>query len=93
MHPSSGRRPVRRIRGGGDLFPSKFVPEEEFLVSLSLFLVLEDSFNGVRAGAAGGFITVMVPDLDQPTPEIDGLYTKKAENLEEVLEFLRRGQL
>ena len=26
-------------------------------------LVLEDSFNGVRAGAAGGFVTVMVPDF------------------------------
>ena len=29
-------------------------------------LVLEDSYNGVRAGAAGGFVTVMVPDLAQP---------------------------
>ncbi len=26
-------------------------------------LVLEDSYNGVRAGARGGFVTVMVPDL------------------------------
>ena len=26
-------------------------------------LVLEDSYNGVRAGAAGGFVTVMVPDM------------------------------
>lgn len=56
-------------------------------------LVLEDSFNGVRAGAAGGFITVMVPDLDQPTPEIDALYTAKASSLSEVLELLRAGRL
>lgn len=56
-------------------------------------LVLEDSFNGVRAGHAGGFITVMVPDMDQPTPEIDALYTAKASSLEQVLGWLRAGQL
>ena len=56
-------------------------------------LVLEDSFNGVRAGAAGGFITVMVPDLDQPTPEIDALYTAKADSLQQVLELLQTGAL
>ena len=33
-------------------------------------LVLEDSYNGVRAGAAGGFVTVMVPDLAQPDDEM-----------------------
>ncbi len=56
-------------------------------------LVLEDSFNGVRAGAAGGFITVMVPDMDQPTPEIDALYTRKADSLTDVLELLKAGEL
>ena len=54
-------------------------------------LVLEDSFNGVRAGAAGGFITVMVPDLDAPTPEIDALYTAKCDSLHEVLARLKAG--
>ena len=29
-------------------------------------LVLEDSLSGVRAGVAGGFVTVMVPDLVAP---------------------------
>lgn len=29
-------------------------------------LVLEDSLSGVRAGVAGGFITIMVPDLVAP---------------------------
>ena len=29
-------------------------------------LVLEDSYNGVRAGAAGHFVTVMVPDMAPP---------------------------
>lgn len=55
-------------------------------------IVLEDSFNGVRAGAAGGFITVMVPDLDEPTPEIEALYSAKAKSLTEVLERLKQGE-
>ena len=29
-------------------------------------LVLEDSLSGVHAGVAGGFVTVMVPDLVEP---------------------------
>ena len=56
-------------------------------------LVLEDSFNGVRAGAAGGFVTVMVPDMDQPTPEIQALYTHRADSLLDVLEWLKSGRL
>lgn len=56
-------------------------------------LVLEDSFNGVRAGHAGGFVTVMVPDMDAPTPEIDALYTRKAESLLDVLAWLKAGEL
>lgn len=56
-------------------------------------LVLEDSPNGVRAGAAGGFVTVMVPDMDPPTPELAGLYTACARDLCEVLAWLREGRL
>ena len=55
--------------------------------------MLEDSFNGVRAGHAGGFVTVMVPDMDAPTPEIDALYTRKAESLLDVLAWLKNGEL
>ena len=35
--------------------------------------VIEDSYNGVRAGHAAGMRTVMVPDLLPPTPEIEAL--------------------
>lgn len=56
-------------------------------------LVLEDSPNGVRAGAAGGFVTVMVPDMDPPTPELAALYTACARDLNEVLAWLREGRL
>lgn len=34
-------------------------------------MVVEDSHNGVRAGRAGGFYTVMVPDILSPTPEME----------------------
>ncbi len=56
-------------------------------------LVLEDSFAGVRAGAAGGFVTVMVPDLHQPTDEIRALATRVCASLLEVRELLEAGAL
>ena len=56
-------------------------------------LVLEDSLNGVRAGAAGSFITVMVPDMIAPTDEIRQLYTRECMDLLEVRDLLAAGEL
>lgn len=56
-------------------------------------LVLEDSHNGVRAGAAGGFVTVMVPDLMPADQEMQSLYTMKCDSLCEVLDKLKAGEL
>ena len=56
-------------------------------------LVLEDSRNGVRAGAAGGFVTVMVPDLQPDDAELRSLYTMKCTSLLEVLDKLKAGEL
>ena len=56
-------------------------------------LVLEDSFNGVRAGRAGDFITVMVPDLLQPDGEMAHLYDACCKELFEVRELLQKGRL
>ena len=53
-------------------------------------LVLEDSYNGVRAGAAGGFVTVMVPDMAPANDEMRRLYTAECRDLYEVLEGLRK---
>jgi beta-phosphoglucomutase-like phosphatase (HAD superfamily) len=47
-------------------------------------LVLEDSHNGVRAAAAAGMSTIMVPDLLQPTPEIAGLCVGVLRSLNDV---------
>ena len=51
-------------------------------------VVLEDSFPGVRAGAAGGFVTIMVPDLQQPDDEIRALATCVCPSLTEVAALL-----
>lgn len=39
-------------------------------VDIENCMVLEDSINGVKAGIASGAMTVMIPDLMQPTDEI-----------------------
>ena len=56
-------------------------------------LVLEDSYNGVRAGARGGFVTVMVPDLAQADDEMRRLYTAECASLHEVRRMLEEGRL
>lgn len=55
-------------------------------------LVLEDSFNGVRAGHAAGAVTVMVPDIAQPNEEIRALYNRCCKDLFEVRQLLLDGQ-
>lgn len=56
-------------------------------------LVLEDSYNGVRAGAAAGCVTVMVPDLAAPNDEMASLYTRCCKDLFEVKQLLEQGLL
>lgn len=52
-------------------------------------LALEDSHNGVRAASAAGMMTIMVPDLLDPTEEMHGLCVRIARDLHEVRELLR----
>ena len=56
-------------------------------------LVLEDSHAGVRAGHAGNFITVMVPDQVPPTEEILELADACCDNLHQVIELLEAGKV
>ena len=52
-------------------------------------LALEDSHNGVRAAAAAGMMTIMVPDMLDPTEEMRSLCVRIARDLHEVHELLR----
>ena len=51
-------------------------------------VVLEDSYNGIRAAHAGGFIACMVPDLREPDEEISVLLTRRFDTLADVIPFL-----
>lgn len=74
--------------------PASFLLGAEKLgIAPARCLVLEDSHNGVRAGAAGGFVTVMVPDLMPVTDEMRGLFTMECASLFEVLDKLKAGEL
>jgi HAD superfamily hydrolase (TIGR01509 family) len=47
-------------------------------------LALEDSHNGVRAASSAGMMTIMVPDLLDPTEEMQTLCVRIAHDLHEV---------
>ena len=49
--------------------------------------------HGIRAGHAAGAVTVMIPDMAQPTPEIEQLYTRRCNSLLEVRDLLLDGKL
>ncbi len=67
------------VVGGDKVSRSKPNPDiflkaaENLDVSPEDSLVIEDSFNGIRAAKAAGMTAVMVPDLLEPDDEIRGL--------------------
>ena len=84
----------------GEQFTSSKPDPEIFLtaakalgIAPSETLVLEDSYNGVRAGAAGHFVTVMVPDMAPANDEMRRLYTAECKDLHEVKQMLETGRL
>jgi len=52
-------------------------------------LALEDSHNGVRAASSAGMMTIMVPDMLDPTEEMHSLCVRIARDLHEVRELLQ----
>lgn len=52
--------------------------------------VIEDSYNGIRAAHAGGFLPVMVPDMAEPTKEMEELALVILPDLISVREYLMK---
>jgi beta-phosphoglucomutase-like phosphatase (HAD superfamily) len=81
----------------GDYAASKPAPDpflkaaERLGVEPRLCLALEDSHNGVRSAASAGMMTVMVPDLLEPTDEIRLLCAFVARDLHEVRRSILSG--
>jgi len=73
----------------GKPHPDPFLIAAERLgVAPEACLALEDSHNGVRAAAAAGMMTIMVPDLLEPTDEIAALCLAVLPSLEDVRQLL-----
>ena len=53
-------------------------------------LALEDSTNGVRSASSAGCKTVLVPDLDNPSKELQKHLFATAENLESVIGLIKQ---
>src|SRR3569833_1574042 len=65
--------------------PDPFLKAAERLgVEPRLCLTQEDSHVGVRSGSSAGTMTVMVPDLLEPTEEVRSLCVLVARDLHEV---------
>jgi len=83
------------VIGGNNVTHSKPDPEiflkamEGLGVKPGGSVVIEDSFNGVRAAHASGAFTIMVPDILEPTDEIRQLTDMIAETLLDVLERIK----
>lgn len=76
----------------GKPFPDPFLKAAEALgVPPADCLALEDSHNGVRAAHAAGMMTVMVPDLLEPTEEMRALTVHIAESLHHVCDLITAG--
>lgn len=76
----------------GKPFPDIFLKAAQALgADPAHTLVFEDSNAGIRAAAAGGFISVMIPDLIAPEPDVQGLWTCCCSSLLEARDLLEQG--
>ena len=82
------------VIGGDKVTHSKPDPEiflmamEQLNVTADKSVIIEDSYNGVRAADASGAFTIMVPDILPPTDEIRGKTDIILETLFDVEEWV-----
>jgi len=80
---------TRDVQTRGKPHPEPFLKAADALgVAPEDCLALEDSHNGVRAASAAGMMTIMVPDMLDPTEEMRTLTIRIARDLREVRELL-----
>ena len=76
---------TRDVQTQGKPHPEPFLKAAHALgIDPADCLALEDSLNGVRAASAAGMMTVMVPDMLDPTEEMHTLCVRIAADLHEV---------
>lgn len=80
---------------GGDMVEHGKPSPDIYLMACEMLSVnprdaygVEDSHNGVRAAAAAGLKTIMVPDAQPETEETDGLVYKVFDSLNEFRDYL-----
>lgn len=82
------------IVGGDMIQKSKPEPDifraaaKEIGISESQCAAIEDSANGVKSASSAGCVTIMIPDLIEPTPELEQLANIILPSLNEVPAFL-----
>lgn len=77
----------------GKPFPDVFLMAAKAVgAAPSQCLVVEDSYNGVRAGAAAGMVTVMIPDAVPPDAEMKNTAAAILPSLAELPAFLEKWQ-
>lgn len=63
---------------------------EELEVDVKDAYAIEDSYNGIRAAHRAGMMPIMVPDLAEPTKEMEQLTVAIIPSLLEVLKWLNK---
>lgn len=87
----------QKIVGGDMVVHSKPCPDiyikacEELQVIPEETFAIEDSYNGIRSASSAGMKTVMIPDVQPPTEEMDSLLFKRFRDLIELMEYFKAG--
>ncbi|MBR5666657.1 MAG: HAD family phosphatase [Lachnospiraceae bacterium] len=87
------------VVGGESVSKSKPAPDiflyaaEQLGIAPADCVVIEDSFNGIRAAHAAGMIPVMVPDMLEPDDEIRGKCETVCSSLRDVLRLMQEKAL
>jgi HAD superfamily hydrolase (TIGR01509 family) len=83
---------TRDVQTQGKPHPEPFLKAAAALgVDPADCLALEDSHNGVRSASSAGMMTVMVPDMLDPTEEMHTLCVRIARDLHEVRGWITAG--